>query len=352
MFPGLAVIEAFRATSDAQVVWIGSTTGIERGIVNRFGVPYIGVPAGKLRRYLSLRNLSDVFRVLAGLMRSVCEIRHMKPVAVFSKGGFVSVPPVIAARLLGVPVLTHESDVVPGLATRINARFVDRVLVAYADSVGHFPERMRRRIVVTGNPVRAEIATGSSDKGRDIAGFADAGRPTVFFVGGSQGAEQINAIVHAILPEIGAEWNVIHQTGTEPPARTGRYFSMPFFGAEYAHLLAASDLLVCRAGAGTLWEAAGAKTPMLLVPLVAGSRGDQVANARLFERHNAARVFVSKQRDAADIAGRIAEELHQLAHEPSTRSVMADRASELVNMDATAQIVDELNRMIARGTAY
>lgn len=341
VFPGLAVIEAFRERNEAAVAWIGSTGGMERRVVRRFSIPYIGIPTGKLRRYLSLRNLSDIFRILAGIQRSIGVVRRLKPSVLFSKGGFVSVPPVLAARLLGVPVLTHESDLVPGLATRINARFADRILVAYKESVHHLPARARSHAVVTGNPVRREIALGSPSEGRRIAGFTDSARPTVFFVGGSQGAQQINQVVRRLLPGVLETWNVVHQTGHGTPPEIPGYFAAPFFGGEYAHLLAASDLLVCRSGAGTLWEAASVGTPMLLVPLISGSRGDQLQNARLFERHGAAHVLSDPVTLCADVAAW----LERLKQSPREREEMAESARRLVNDDATDLIVREIERI-------
>lgn len=349
VFPGLAVIEALRsrASEPAETVWIGETRGIERGLVKRFGVDFIGIPAGKLRRYLSLRNLGDIFAVLAAILRSVRELRRLKPALLFSKGGFVSVPPVIAARLLGIPSLTHESDLTPGLATQINARFVSRVLVAYPESINLLPPRVRSRAVVTGNPVRREIATGDADAGIRCASFDPAdSRPVVLVVGGSQGATQLNQVVEQLRPHLAERWRIIHQTGAHgKPADEPDYFARKFFGAEYADLLAASDLLLCRSGAGTVWEAASVGKPMLLVPLGAGSRGDQLANARYFASRGAAQVFT----DPKMLTAGVLEALRELAADRHKLLQMGSRGRQLVAGDAAERIVSSILDYAAGG---
>jgi UDP-N-acetylglucosamine--N-acetylmuramyl-(pentapeptide) pyrophosphoryl-undecaprenol N-acetylglucosamine transferase len=330
IYPGLAVIERLRENFDGRIVWIGSTKESDRKTVEAAGVEYIGISSGKLRRDLSLENFADAFRVLAGYASSRGVLARLKPSILFSKGGYVSVPPCLAAAGLGIPVFTHESDLTPGLATRLNARKAERILVSYEKTIGLLPEALRSKALLVGNPVRPSIRGGDAARGRALLGV-DAGQPIVFFLGGSQGARQVNELVAALLPALTEKAVVVHQTGealADPAAaRTARYKPYAYIREEMPDILAAADLVVGRSGAGTLWESAALAKPMVLVPLAgAGTRGDQVDNARLFEAAGAARVLVGAEATPealmkaidfylADEAGRKAagEKAHALA---------------------------------------
>jgi UDP-N-acetylglucosamine--N-acetylmuramyl-(pentapeptide) pyrophosphoryl-undecaprenol N-acetylglucosamine transferase len=290
VFPGLAVAEALAERWDGSIGWIGSARGVERDIVRSFGLPFWSIPAGKLRRYISALNLLDALRVFAGLVASVALMIRLRPRLLFSKGGFVSVPPVIAAWLLRIPVFSHESDVDPGLATKINLRFSRTVFIPYESSRRYYPASLQSKLVVSGNPVRRRVLEGSAERGRRFCGF-DGGRPVVLFSGGSQGAAQVNEIVAALLPDLTKLADVVHQRGNHPPPRPNdrHYVSFPFLIDEFPDILAAADLAVARAGAGTIWELATSSTPSVLVPLMYGSsRGDQIRNAEVFSTRGAA----------------------------------------------------------------
>ena len=213
VFPGLAVAAELARRWDGRVVWIGSRSGPERDLVEAAGIPFRAIPAGKLRRYLSISNVTDVFRILGGLAASLRVLAAERPALLFSKGGFVSVPPVIAARLLGIPAFTHESDVDPGLATRINARFCERVMVSHAGTVGHFPPAVRGRVMVTGNPLRASIYAADPAEGRRVGGLRP-GERLVLVLGGSSGSAFLNGLVAPVAGELCAGGiRLVHQTG-------------------------------------------------------------------------------------------------------------------------------------------
>jgi UDP-N-acetylglucosamine--N-acetylmuramyl-(pentapeptide) pyrophosphoryl-undecaprenol N-acetylglucosamine transferase len=299
IYPGLAVIERLRENFDGRIVWIGSTKESDRATVEAAGVEYFGISSGKLRRDLSLENFADAFRVLAGLASSRSVLAKLRPSILFSKGGYVSVPPCLAASGLGIPVFTHESDLTPGLATRLNARRAERILVSYKKTIELLPEALRSKALLVGNPVRPSIRAGDAARGRALLGV-EAGQPIVFFLGGSQGARQVNELVAAVLPELTKRAVVVHQTGPAAAAqaaeRTERYKPYAYIRDEMPDILAAADLVVGRSGAGTLWESAALAKPMVLVPLAgAGTRGDQVDNARLFEAAGAARALVGAE---------------------------------------------------------
>ena len=289
VFPAFPVVERMRSAG-FNVVWIGSRRGMERKLVEDSGCRYHGIPAGKFRRYFSLRNAADLFRIAAGFLAALKIFLREKPCAVFSKGGFVSVPPVAAARCLRIPALTHESDVDPGLATRLNLRLGARALASYERTLSYLPAGARERAVVTGNPVRDTFfdpRQADREEGRRIAGLGpEDKRPLIVVIGGSQGAREVNDLIFGTLDSLLGTAAVAHQTGEGNPIVSDRdgYLSRPFFSRELPHLLAAADLAVGRSGAGSVWEFAATGTPAVFVPLRGGAtRGDQILNAELAE---------------------------------------------------------------------
>jgi len=280
VFPGLAVA----ARLGRRVVWIGSRDGVEKKLVADAGIEYRGIPAGKLRRYFSLRNVSDIISIAAGIMASLRVLRRERPALLFSKGGFVSVPPVLAARLIGIPAWTHESDFDPGLATRINMRFCEKVLLSFPQTLQYLPAGCRAKAVVTGNPVRAGVYSADPARGRSFVGCRQ-DTPLLFVIGGSLGSAFLNGLIASSLPRLAPRFFVAHQMGADGFAASDarNYFPAPFFHEEHLDIMAAADLVISRAGANTLAELAALAKPSVLVPLSeASSRGDQLRNAAAF----------------------------------------------------------------------
>jgi UDP-N-acetylglucosamine--N-acetylmuramyl-(pentapeptide) pyrophosphoryl-undecaprenol N-acetylglucosamine transferase len=328
IYPGLAIIGALNEACAAppRVFWIGSKTGADGGITKSFNVQFFGIHSGKLRRYVSLKNLSDIFKIIAGFFQSLVILKKQKPCLLFSKGGFVSVPPVIAAYILGIPVWTHESDFSPGLATKINGIFAQKIYTSFPDTLKFFNKKMRKKITTAGNPVRSAFYQADAARGRRFAGAPD-GEPLLLVLGGSQGAREINALVRASLNELCSRFVVFHQTGgflAEAPdsggtgakneatggqcienqyIAKGRYVQVSYIKDELPDLLAAAALVVGRSGAGTVWECAAAGKPMVLVPLSgSGTRGDQVENARWFAEKAAAVCLIRPDKAALTAA--------------------------------------------------
>ena len=347
VYPGLAVIDALRERGFlGRIAWLGSKKESDRSAVEAAGLEFIALPSGKLRREPSLENFADAFRVLAGYAASRGALKRLKPALLFSKGGYVSVPPCAAAASLGIPYFTHESDLTPGLATRLNARRADRVVLSYEETRGLLPASARGRAIVEGNPVRASIRRGDAGKGRALLGVPD-GFPVVFFLGGSQGARQINELVEAALPRLTEAAFVVHQSGggytSLAVQDTLRYKRYEYIREEMPDLLAAADLVVGRAGAGTLWECAALAKPMLLVPLCgSGTRGDQVDNAALFERAGAALCLAGP--DAT--TDRVCDDVLGLLRDPSRLLAMGAAARALAGRDAASAIADLILRTI------
>lgn len=341
IYPGLAVAKRLQESASCRVVWIGSKTSLDREIVERAGIEFRAIPSGKLRRYFSLRNISDIIRILAGFFVARKILRDLNAVCVFSKGGFVSVPPCYAAASLGIPVLTHESDFSPGLATRLNTRVARVVFVAYEETARRIRLAKGARLVTSGNPVRDDFARADPARGFAYLGIPESSR-ILLVLGGSQGAQQVNELVVSILDHLLEDWVVVHQTGAQaagiPPARPG-YFPVPFIHAELPDILAASDTVLGRSGAGTLWEAAASGKPMVLVPLAgSGTRGDQVENAAWFVARGAA---ISLEGEEVNPA-RLVAVLDGLVKETAQHERMAAASRALGRLDAAGTISREI----------
>jgi UDP-N-acetylglucosamine--N-acetylmuramyl-(pentapeptide) pyrophosphoryl-undecaprenol N-acetylglucosamine transferase len=344
IYPGLAVIESLRESFSGRIVWLGSAKESDRRVVEAAGIEYRALPAGKLRRSFSLENAADAFRVAAGFFAARRILKELRPALLFSKGGYVSVPPCKAAASLGIPVFTHESDLSAGLATRINAGSAERILVSYEETRNSFGPELRGRVAVVGNPVRAAIRSGDAAKGREILG-AEPDLPIVMFIGGSQGARQVNELVSAIVPELTKRATVVHQTGEAAASPSsamtlstmaspaGRYRPFAYIRDEMPHLLAAADLIVGRSGASSLWEAGALGKPMVLVPLAgSGTRGDQVDNARLFEAAGAAKVLVGAEATPYSLLKAV---LHFL-DDPEAAKAAGEAAKGIAGRDAAS----------------
>ncbi len=343
IYPGLAVIERLEEMIECRVVWIGAASGMDRAIVEGAGLEFVGIPSGKLRRYFSLQNATDIFKIAAGFFAARSALSSLKPAALFSKGGFVSVPPCAAAASLGIPVFTHESDYSPGLATRLNSRWAESVLTAYPQTVDALPAAARNRGTPIGNPVRAAFRRADAARGRRFLGVGPEDR-VLLVLGGSQGARQVNDLVKESLPALTETYVVVHQTGPGLEAAssaTDRYKPMEYIRGELPDVLAAAELVVGRSGAGTVWEAATAGKPMVLIPLCgSGTRGDQVENADYFVRIGAAEALVGARATASAFAGAIA----RIAGDAALRTAMGEASAKAGMTDAAeraAQLIIE-----------
>ncbi len=302
IYPGLAVVQALRNKGyRGRILWIGSTKDADRQIVEAEGIEYRAIPSGKLRRSFSLKNLADAFRVLAGYVEARRILSETRPNLLFSKGGYVSVPPCRAAFSLGIPYFTHESDVSPGLATRLNAARAEKILLSWGRGASGFSDAWKAKTEIVGNPVRPGLLQGQSAKGRALLGVPD-GVPIVLCLGGSQGSRQINELVASLRPILQGKAFIVHQTGRElfdkikEPKKDDYYTALPYIGGEMSDFLAASSVVLGRAGAGTVWESAALGKPMVLIPLAgSGTRGDQVENAAMARDAGAALSFVGDE---------------------------------------------------------
>jgi UDP-N-acetylglucosamine--N-acetylmuramyl-(pentapeptide) pyrophosphoryl-undecaprenol N-acetylglucosamine transferase len=293
IYPGLAVASALRDICECRVMWLGSKNKTDRAAVEGAGIQFIEISSGKLRRYISFRNFTDVFRIMAGFISSLLLLKKHKPALLFSKGGFVSVPPAAAAFALRIPVFTHESDFSPGLATKINAYFAKKIFTSYEQTAAFFSKKYLSKIIVSGNPVRSEFYAANPEAGRLFLKIP-AGERILLVLGGSQGAAELNSLVESCLDELTLIFFVVHQAGPGvEEKRLPRYIRLPYIKDEMPDVLAAAALVLGRAGAGTVWECAAAGKPMALIPLSgSATRGDQVENAEFFEAKGAALMLI------------------------------------------------------------
>lgn len=275
-----------------EVHYIGTEGGIEKSIVPADRVKYHAISAGKLRRYLDIKNLTDPFRVIKGLLQAASIVRSVKPDVIFSKGGFVSVPVVIGGWLNRVPVVIHESDMTPGLANKIAIPFASKVCINFPEAARNIPAS---KVVYTGTPIRKELLYGSAEKGYSICGF-DRSKPVIMVMGGSLGSKNLNRFLREALPELLEYFQVVHICGKgnidENLMGTKGYKQFEYISSEQPHIFKMASLVVSRAGANSIFEFLVLKIPSILVPLsTRASRGDQILNAKSFEKRGFCRVL-------------------------------------------------------------
>lgn len=282
--PNIALIPELQAKG-YEIHYIGSYHGIESQLIGDLGIPYYGIASGKLRRYIDPKNLSDPFKVIKGLGQARHLLGKLKPDVVFSKGGFVAVPVVLAAKSRGIPCVIHESDMTPGLANKICIPCAHRVCTNFPETMKHLPAA---KAVLTGSPIRQELFQGSKEKGLAFCGFHDK-KPVVLIIGGSLGAVAVNEAVRQILPQLLEKFQVIHLCGKgkldSSLQNTKGYVQYEYIKEELSDLMAAADIMISRAGANAICEILALRKPNILIPLSAeASRGDQILNAASFEK--------------------------------------------------------------------
>lgn len=342
VIPNLALAPAL-AGAGVTAEYIGSAQGIEKRLVEEAGIPFHAIPSGKLRRYFDLKNFTDPFRVIAGLFRAWVLLGRIRPALVFSKGGFVTVPVVAAARLRGIPAVIHESDITPGLANRLAIPFASAICASFRETLDRLPAG---KAVHTGAPIRAELFRGERPRGLAFLGFASGdgpgALPVLLAMGGSLGSRALNRAVREALPSLLRRFRVAHICGKGglDPALEGRegYRQLEYVGSEMPDVLAAADYALSRAGSNAIFELLALQIPHILVPLpLSASRGDQILNARAFAAQGYSRVLAEEE-----IAGdRLLRELEALAEEAGARREAMRNSPE---RDGTAAVAAEILR--------
>ena len=279
--PNIALMKDLKAHG-FEIHYAGLKDGIEHGLVTAVpGVTFHEIESGKLRRYISIKNLASPFKVIKGVAQAKKLVRELKPDVVFSKGGFVSVPVVMAAKGR-CPVVCHESDYTPGLANKIAAHYADTVCVTFEDTIGLSKPSIARKMVHTGTPIRPELYGGVRERGLAAMGF-EGKKPVLLVMGGSLGAVAVNEGVRAALPELTKRFDVVHLCGkgkVDESFCDPSYRQFEYVGKELPDMLAATSVIISRAGANAVFEFMSLGIPALLIPLpLEASRGDQILNA-------------------------------------------------------------------------
>ena len=289
--PNLALVPSLKKEG-FDIKYIGSRNGIEKEIIQKNEIPYFEISSGKIRRYFDFKNFSDPFKVLKGVFEAARILTKEKPDLVFSKGGFVSVPVVIAASIKKIPVVAHESDITPGLANKLASPFCDKLCVTFRESLKYIKGN---KGVLTGSPIREEILNGSKVKGQKLCGFYG-DKEVLFIMGGSLGSKVINEVIRENLEELLKSFDIIHICGKEnideELIQYKNYKQFEFVGEELPDFMALADYIVSRAGANSIFEFLALKKPTLLIPLSRkASRGDQILNAESFKKDGYALVL-------------------------------------------------------------
>ncbi|WP_163537186.1 undecaprenyldiphospho-muramoylpentapeptide beta-N-acetylglucosaminyltransferase [Gracilibacillus sp. YIM 98692] len=316
------------------VDYIGSKEGIEKELISEIdGVTYHSVSTGKLRRYFSKENFKDPFKVLKGTLQAYQIIGKKKPAVIFSKGGFVSVPVLVASKLRGVPAVIHESDYTPGLANKIAIPFAQKVLATFPETMDYLPEEKAEWI---GAVVREQLFTGNRARGYKLTGF-NSHKNTLLIMGGSVGSKKINECVRESLDSLLKQFQIVHICGKnnvdENYERKG-YVQYEYVQDELKDLLAISDLICSRAGSNAIFEFLALHKPMLLIPLSRqASRGDQIVNAESFQKQGYARVLEEEELDKHSLY----DALLQLKKD---KLDMKEKMTQFRSREAKQQVID------------
>ncbi len=337
--PNIALIPHLQKAG-YDVYYIGSKGGMEEELIKKCGIPYYGVSSGKLRRYLDKKNFTDVFKVIRGIMQSKRLIKKIKPDVVFSKGGFVAVPVVMGAAMNRVPVVAHESDITPGLANKLAMPFAKAVCTTFPEAVAQIKDK---KGIHTGTPIREMLFDGDKEKGKALCGFGD-NKPVILIMGGSQGSVRVNNIIRAIAPKLLKDFNIIHLCGKGNLSpnfeNTQGYAQFEYISEELPDLFALCDIIVSRAGSNAICEFLALNKPMLLIPLGKdASRGDQILNARSFEKQGFAQVCLEENMTKESLYKQITDLYRN-----------RDRYISAMKNDETANGVEEVMDVIKAAT--
>lgn len=289
--PNIALLPRLKEL-DYDVQYIGSFDGIEKKLIEELSIPYYGIASGKLRRYFDPKNFSDPFKVIKGYFQARKLMKRLKPDVIFSKGGFVAVPVVLAAKHRHIPVIIHESDMTPGLANKLSIPSADKICCNFPETLSHLPEG---KAFLTGSPIRQELLSGNKLAALKFCGFT-ANKPVLLIIGGSLGSAAVNTAIRNILPQLLKTFQVIHLCGKDKIDESLKnmegYVQYEYIKQELADLFALADVVVSRAGANAICELLALRKPNLLIPLsAAASRGDQILNAASFKRQGFSEVL-------------------------------------------------------------
>lgn len=321
-----------------EVIYVGSKKGIEKGLIEKESLKYFPISSGKLRRYFDLENVTDVFKVIKGVFDAVGVIRREKPDLIFSKGGFVTVPVSVAAKIMGVPFIGHESDITPGLANKLASRFAEKILVTFPETVKYFSGKG----VLVGSPIRGELYKGVREKGLEFARVRG-DKPVLLIMGGSQGSAFLNNLIREDLSELKKRFSIIHLVGKDNRdtsiTEDDSYRQFEYVADELKDVMAATDFTISRAGSNAIYEYLALRIPALLIPLgLDSSRGDQILNAESFEKQGFSLLLKEEDADKDSLLQKIDEliEKKDTLKAAMAKTKLSDAVGEIL------RIIDEI----------
>lgn len=355
-YPIIAVTEALhdrvieRKILPPELYFMASDAYNERALYDN-NIKFIPIPAGKMRRYFSLLNFTDIFKTAYGCLRALLKVYSIYPDVVFAKGGYNSFPPLMAAKLLRIPVVIHESDSHPGRVNLWAGKFARRIAISYPSAAQFFGPKNQSKIAYTGNPIRPEIVMPLSNGAREYLKL-EPNIPVLFILGGSQGSTNINDTIVEALPDLLNRYQVIHQTGRanieEIRATTSvtlkdhpykdRYKPFDYLN-ELAMRMASgvSDIIISRAGS-QIFEIAAWGVPSILIPLSPEVSHDQTTNALAYSRTGAASVIEESNLHAHILIG----EIDRIYNSPEIKETMKARAKAFSRTDSAKVIADAI----------
>jgi len=339
--PNIALLPALR-THNYKISYIGSYHGMEKQLIEEQHIDYFGISSGKLRRYIDPKNLSDPFKVLKGYFQALSLLKKLKPDVIFSKGGFVTVPVILAAKTLKIPAIIHESDITPGLANKIAIPAAYKVCCNFPETLKYLPQG---KAVLTGSPIRKELLSGNADAAKSLCHFTS-DKPVILSFGGSTGSKVINDALRNILPSILNDFQVIHLCGKgnldSSLLTLNSYAQFEYAKDELKDLFALSDFVISRAGANSICELLALRKPNILIPLSANaSRGDQILNANSFKKQGFSCVIEEESLNGTSLQNAIYEVY-------KNRNVYITAMEQSLQTDAVEAIVQTIEETISR----
>ena len=338
--PNIALLPSLK-DAGYEITYMGSYDGMEKRLIGDFDLPYVGISTGKFRRYLDLKNFTDPFRVIKGYGEAKKFLKSFQPDVIFSKGGFVSVPVVRAAASLSIPCIIHESDMTPGLANKLCIPVAEKICCNFPETIPMLPEG---KAVLTGSPIREELAKGNKIAAYDMCKFTS-NKPVIMVIGGSLGAEAINKTVRDALPQLLEDFQVVHICGKDKVdnlmLNIEGYKQFEYLKSELKDIFAMADIVISRAGANSICELLALKKPNLLIPLSAhSSRGDQILNAKSFESQGFSLIIDEDYLTESLLV----EKCHELYFTRQTYIEAMSRSSQLNSIKTITNLLEETYR--------